>query len=323
MPQAPESMSANTIFKNAISSILLGLEDYESTDPRRGLSAMRNLYAGILLLFKEKLRRLSPNDSNEALVKKRVSIEKSESGDVLSIVGKGDQTVDFHEIKDRFENLKIYVDWKVMKDVNRLRNTIEHYCSNASHGQVKELLADTFIIVNDFLVRHLGHKPEDIFGEKLWNKFIHENREYHRKWEKSREKLWEYELWPTDEIVDYLRCPTCGSAFLHPTDLDVDFSELTFECQTCGVEVDYAAMIEEAAEACYGLSYSARKDGEEEPLHGCSSCGMQTFHLIENLCLHCGWKMSYTECLFCNTGLTPDHDEGLCDYCLHLRYKDD
>jgi len=54
----------NSILKNAIISIQLGIEDFLKTekDPRRALSAMRNLYAGVLLLFKEKLARLSPKE---------------------------------------------------------------------------------------------------------------------------------------------------------------------------------------------------------------------------------------------------------------------
>jgi hypothetical protein len=50
-----------TILKNAVQSIQIGLEDYRDTDARRLLSAVRNFQAGILLLCKEQLRRLSPH----------------------------------------------------------------------------------------------------------------------------------------------------------------------------------------------------------------------------------------------------------------------
>ena len=49
-----------SILKNAIDSIAIGLEDYESTDERRIVSSTRNIFAGILLLFKHKLCELSP-----------------------------------------------------------------------------------------------------------------------------------------------------------------------------------------------------------------------------------------------------------------------
>lgn len=64
----------DTLLNNAISSIQIGIEDYESEDERRVLSAVRNLTAGILLLFKEKLSELSPGDSNEVLLKQQIMI---------------------------------------------------------------------------------------------------------------------------------------------------------------------------------------------------------------------------------------------------------
>ncbi len=56
----------NTLFDNAIQSIQLGVEDYQANDPRRALSAVRNFYAGILLLAKEVLVRTAPGASPEA-----------------------------------------------------------------------------------------------------------------------------------------------------------------------------------------------------------------------------------------------------------------
>jgi len=47
----------NPLLKNAVVSVQLGLEDFASDDERRVISAARNLYAGVLLLGKEVLRR--------------------------------------------------------------------------------------------------------------------------------------------------------------------------------------------------------------------------------------------------------------------------
>ncbi len=51
------------LLANAIESIRLGVEDYEDGSHPRLLSALRNIHAGILLLYKEALRRLSPQDT--------------------------------------------------------------------------------------------------------------------------------------------------------------------------------------------------------------------------------------------------------------------
>ena len=43
------------LLENAVLSIELGVEDYQTGDERRVLSAIRNLYAGVLLLCKQVL----------------------------------------------------------------------------------------------------------------------------------------------------------------------------------------------------------------------------------------------------------------------------
>lgn len=58
----------NSLFGNAIQSVQLGISDYQANDPKRALSAVRNFYAGALLLAKEVLVRAAPNaDPKEVL----------------------------------------------------------------------------------------------------------------------------------------------------------------------------------------------------------------------------------------------------------------
>jgi hypothetical protein len=80
------------ILQNAVDSIQLGVEDLESSDNRRILSAVRNITAGVLLLFKEKLRQLSPPDSQEVLLMQQIRIQRSDKG--LAYIGAGSKTVD-------------------------------------------------------------------------------------------------------------------------------------------------------------------------------------------------------------------------------------
>ena len=83
-----------SILQNAIDSISLGIEDYEmaTADTRRYISCTRNIFAGILLLFKHKLSELSPAGSDEVLIKQKVMPKI----DINSItwIGEGKQTVD-------------------------------------------------------------------------------------------------------------------------------------------------------------------------------------------------------------------------------------
>ena len=67
------------LLTNAVESIQVGVEDWQLGTRARLLSAVRNIDAGILLLFKEALVRASPDHSNEALIKARV-LPKTEGG---------------------------------------------------------------------------------------------------------------------------------------------------------------------------------------------------------------------------------------------------
>lgn len=58
------------LLDNAVLSIELGVEDYQTGDERRVLSAIRNLYAGVLLLCKQVLWNKSPPGTDGSLIYK-------------------------------------------------------------------------------------------------------------------------------------------------------------------------------------------------------------------------------------------------------------
>ena len=138
------------LLHNAIASIQLGVEDYlkSEEDEKRVLSAIRNIYAGVLLLFKEKLSLLSPETSNEVLIKKDFDFKLSE--DKVYVVGKGEKTVNFHDIKKFFKKFNIKVTWKRLEEARKIRNNVEHYCIH-SNDLVKKVIWEIFPIIRDFL----------------------------------------------------------------------------------------------------------------------------------------------------------------------------
>lgn len=129
------------ILNNAIDSIVLGLEDYESSDRKRLISCTRNIFAGILLLFKHKLSILSPKNSDEVLIKQRVLPKKGSTGQIVWS-GKGKKTVDVQQIRERFKSLGVKTHWDRIKKINEFRNDIEHYHSNLSKDAIRNLLSN-------------------------------------------------------------------------------------------------------------------------------------------------------------------------------------
>lgn len=69
-----------SLLKNASQSIRPGFEDFESEDDERLLSAARNSRTGLLLLYREKLRRLSPDGSDEILFKQQIEPALDDAG---------------------------------------------------------------------------------------------------------------------------------------------------------------------------------------------------------------------------------------------------
>ena len=114
------------LLDNAIQAIQLGVEDYCADTHARLLSAVRNIHSGILLLYKELLRRLSPADTNEVLVKAKI-VPKREANGKISFIGKGKKTADVQQIRERFAELGIATDWTRFDRISETRNDVEHY----------------------------------------------------------------------------------------------------------------------------------------------------------------------------------------------------
>lgn len=152
-----------TILQNALDSIALGVEDYENSDPRRIISCTRNLFAGILLLFKHKLSLLSPPDSDEVLTKQQI-LPTLDSVTGLQWQGKGKKTVDVQQIRERFDSLGVMVDWKRVDQINKYRNDIEHYFSTLSQDAVRSLITDSFIVIRDFIRDQLNQDLLTLLG---------------------------------------------------------------------------------------------------------------------------------------------------------------
>lgn len=318
----------NTILDNAVQSIQIGVEDFQSADQRRVLSAIRNITAGILLLFKEKLRELSPADSDEVLIKQKLQPEFDANGNVV-FKGNGRKTVDVPQIEERFLSLHVDTDWKRFKKVVAIRNDIEHYCTNESNDRLKELVADSFIIVRNFVSSQLGYEPVTLLGEETWNVLLDTAEVYQRELDECLKAIGEIE-WESDamsEMAAYLRCPKCHSALVKPMGIETESIYLTeFSCSSCGHDTSVSEMAESALAECFaGELYLAAKDAEPGPIGTCPECDREAFILQEDLCAACGESLSFYECVICGDSLGPEDQDGggLCNYHQYQAGKDD
>ncbi|WP_076729478.1 hypothetical protein [Methylobacterium radiotolerans] len=317
-----------SLLDNAVSAIQIGIEDSKSNDDRRILSAIRNLYAGLLLLCKEKLRQESPPNSDEALIKQKIKFKKIDGE--IHVIGTGKKTVDFYEIKSRFTDLSIQMNWKPLEEINQIRNDIEHYFHKGKKEQLKQAISDSFITVTT-LLNLIGEEPIELLGADTWNTLLDTNEVFQAERQACRKTLEKvcWENYSAELAQAKWHCPRCHSRLLKQTNPDND-NQFAIElfCVSCGARPELAEAISTGLAKVYRSEiYDAAKDGTPEPILSCPECWQETFVVEEGTCAACGFEMpNDAECAVCGESLSvEDYDAygSLCSYHAHVMSKDD
>ncbi len=317
------------ILTNAIEAIQVGIEDFQEEDDRRSLSAVRNIFAGILLLYKEKLVRLSPAHDKELLIKRDISPIQIEDGSI-SFEGSGNKTVDVHGIKSRFKSLNVNVDWKRFDEISRLRNDIEHYYTSKSPSAIREVVAKSFILIHSFISAELKEDPRESLGEECWNALLKVAEVYEEEQKNCHETLasinWKYRT--IEDSKDEVRCPSCHSSLIRAPYSDDVYPTINLSCANCGIDFSFDEIAEELIAASLGNEYYwSVKDGGEPPYGRCPSCERDTFVYAEKSCVCCEEGLEYEVCYRCSASLSLEdqHLDGLCSYCHYVwdKMKDD
>lgn len=317
-------MTVSDLFNNAIESIVNGVEDFLGKNPRRVSSAIRNLYAGVLLLLKEKLYQESPPDSEGILIYQRFLPRRTPAGVVL--VPGGKTTVDFRDIQQRFKALDLKLDWNRLERMQDIRNDVEHHKLKHPESVVREALANTFVLVATVLKDHLGEDPAQVLGA-TWQAMLTEAtlfKALEEECQKSRAELKEMPGTATLAVEDFLLCPSCDSSLMYAQEDTYWHTEFT--CRACGAQSDLAQVMPTALTRAYPPPRFWRPDEgpPDEVIGTCPNCREETFAFEDDICLVCGESRPYEECLRCGENLSLDEqDSGLCSYCEHMSNRDD
>ena len=317
----------DTILDNAVQSIQIGIEDYRSDDPRRLLSAIRNVQAGILLLCKEQLRRLSPPGSEEVLLKQRTRPVRRSEG--ITLVGDGRRTVDQSQIIQRFKQLNIDVDWKPLDRLTLHRNDIEHYRFSGSREDLLGSIAGSAKIIRQLVSDVLKGDPLALLGKACWEVLLETEAVFDAEFDACRATLAPIDWYSSSvaDDIDELSCPTCGSILIAQRDsTNTDQGKADFSCRSCGARFCSEELINESiGRILYADFYIAMTDGGEDPVIECAQCGFETFILEEELCAGCGYTVPSHDCSECGIEVNEAdfllHD-GCCVQCF-LAINDD
>ncbi len=317
------------IFANAVESIKMGIEDYAQDTPARALSAVRNFYAGVLLLGKEVLIRAAPNaDPDDIIGAKYVPVPDGQGG--VDHVVEGYQTVDFNTLGKRFKDFNIPIDTKGLQELNGLRNNIEHRYTDQPAQTVREAIARAFPIAVA-MFQQAGEHPADVLGE-AWPVMLEVRALYEAELARCRATLGVVDWVSTTVATTHLRCQECGSDLIEQRDsTNTDQEALDLVCRSCGAQPDWDdAIVDVVDRALSGDAHTrAKETGESGPIYNCPSCERHTYIEFEDACAACGETFEYeSECMRCSSGISLEDaldgfDEGLCSYCTHISSKDD
>ena len=276
------------LLTNAIESIQVGVEDYQHGTRPRLLSAVRNIHAGILLLFKDTLREVSPTDSNDALMMAIIAPSRSGTINKVTFVGVGHKTATVRQIKERFIALGIKADWERFDRISRIRNEIEHLFPKLDQKGLQRLISDAFIVVSNFVRDELNLNPSHVLGEPTWHSMLEVNEVYERE-SRECEELIAKIAWKSIVLkagVQKMACPKCASGLLEP--FDGSESGVSIECRSCGANFPpdayewWAVMTELETE-----EFEAAKLGRERLYSDCPECGNRAYVIEEKQCAWC------------------------------------
>lgn len=313
---------------NAVESLQAGVEDYREATRPRLLSSIRNIHAGVLLLYKEALVRRSPTGSNEVLVKAKARPVARPDGSV-AFEGVGKKTADVQTIRERFGSLGIQTDWDRFSKISRIRNDVEHYYPQVSQDVLKEVIASAFWIIRAFIVSELEADPAEVLGTDTWQTMLDVAEVFEGERKACDEALasidWESEALSAG--IGGVRCEACGSSLLRPKDSAASsgLDDLVLKCVVCGGEKDIEEFVPEAvAEALELEMYLVYDDGAEAPYVECPECGLDAYVVDEGRCARCGAEADQ-DCARCGGGIPPAELSfaPLCAYCSHVMSKDD
>jgi hypothetical protein len=311
----------SSLLQNAADSIRLGVEDFETGDTARLISAARNLHAGVLLVYKEKLRRLSPIGTEEVLLKQRI-IPFLDSNGNLGFRGEGSKTVDIQQIKERCDNLGIVIEGSRLDRVTRIRNEIEHYYTRSGNDVVREIISDSFVLFRDFVRVELNEDPRLLIGEESWEAMTAIAEVYDRERQECVEAIQNYE-WTASELQEAAletSCKECGSSLLEPKN---DQRRPDVECRSCGKVYFFEEFAEHAMHV--GINHLAiYMDGGESEIITCPHCAQETYHYGLGKCVSCEESVAQ-QCAVCENPIPPNEleDDAMCGYCRHKFSRDD
>ncbi len=311
------------LLENAVISIQLGIEDYQSEDVDRKISSIRNIHAGVLLLGKQCLLKKAPEAEIWQVLAADYEPRPDGKGRV-TIKPRETRTIDLRGLRKRFKDFDIK--WPKnphnYKALNKIRNDLEHFYSDVSKERMQEAIAGIFPLVKGFL-DILEKEPADLL-EESWQVMIQEADLFEQLKSECNGSFKMFAWGNLLDPADKMQCPNCSSSLICQVDVEnEDPVSIEGKCQACGEQLSAEQTVEIVVKALYGYKdYRAFKDWGENVIHQCPECYnttyVQDFDTETNHCYFCEYEV-WGSCNVCGVELTVSNqsidNSSSCDYC--------
>ena len=329
-PKKAENFIVDEIRNNAVSSIQLGVEDFLiSRDvpgkTNRAISAARNIYAGVLLLFKYKIASLANTpEQAKALIYKPVSILPSitsTGGITWYPTTHGQETINTSMIRARLDSLGVSHDWNAILPLRDCRNALEHLHPTDPISSIQASISALFPMLSRFITEELGEAPAALLGD-AWTTML-ATHDFFKECESQIKSEWTAIDYP-ESAMNFLRqccCRACYSSLLGPMQEDVqnevpiDTTDFRLQCVACSQTESAMEFLEDSFS---NLHEDPFEQIEPSIVQECSSCQVQMYLITDSTCHWCGHETVWPKCSGCEKPIEQHVvNEGgrLCDRC--------
>ena len=266
---------------------------------------------------------MSPAGSEEVLIKERV-LPVFLNGQI-EWRGQGRNTVVVQQIRERFESLKIKVDWSRIDKIRKYRNDIEHYYSSQSRGAIRGIIADCFLVIRDFVRDQLHLDPLSLFDPDVWKTLTSVAEVYQKEKDECTNhiKVISLKYAILTDLLPECSCPECGSDLIDANPNCRNCYDAIFTCLACGETFDFETLASWAiSERFADENHRSIQDGGEPLTIHCPHCLKETY-LEDDSCVICE-EHFIRECEMCGNDIPlVELGASVCSYCSHMVSKDD
>ncbi|KPX70308.1 MULTISPECIES: hypothetical protein [Pseudomonas syringae group] len=328
--RVPDQFNVDEILKNAVISIQLGVEDFVTSRDKpeqaaRALSAARNIYAGVLLLFKYKIASLAatPEEAKALIyIPDAVLPHITGSGAIAwSPTPHPRNTINTNGIEARLKSLGIYHDWAALRPLRDCRNALEHLHPTHPVSGIQASIAALFPMLSKFITHELDELPGALLGD-AWHTML-DTHDFFKSCQAQIHQEWTDLQYPLAaiEFMRDCRCRACYSSLLRPLQEDVDnavsidTSDFRLQCYACG-QVEYVIPYLEGNFS--DLHEDPFNQSDPEIIQECRLCLVLMYLITDSSCHWCGQETQWPKCVTCEQPV-PEHITNaggrICDRC--------